>query len=130
MLEKRTAVVQPLIAMIIQLYHGFHCISTVRMLETKKEKLENVAMNIVEDVPSIVVEGLKGRNITVVKAKDNPPKNVKIFQSNDEEDCIKKNIETKDEPPKPKRTKITKKVIEERLISAYVFDAEVMIYLN
>ena len=64
-------------------------------------------------------------NVTIVKAttENNPPKIV--TSSKDEENEVKKNSETV--KPKPKRTKITKKVIEERLISAYVWDAELML---
>ena len=98
------------------------------MLKTKTEKLENTSKNNVEEASSIVVEGLKGRNITIFKTKavDNPTKTVTTSKNKDEENIMKKNIETTDKPPKPKRIKITKKVIEDRLISAYVFDAELM----
>ena len=88
----------------------------------------NTPTDNVEDVPTIVVEEVKVTNITIVKTKaeNNPPKTLTTSKDTDEENIVKKNSERTDKP-KPKRMKINKKVIEDRLISAYVFDAELML---
>ena len=69
----------------------------------------------------------KGRNVTIVKSQteNNPPRTVPNTEIKDEEVRVAKNMKTTDEA-KPKRFKITKKVIEE-LISDYVLDAELML---
>ena len=88
-----------------------------------KNNAVSTSINHAEEASNIVVEELKGRNITIIKTKKNLPE---ITSSRDEENKVTNKIETV-EKPKPKRTKITKKVIEERLIAAYVFDAELML---
>ena len=102
------------------------------ILKIKTEKLVNTRMDSVEQVeePSdIVLKELIGRNVTIVKATpaNNPPKTITI--SKDEENEVTKNSEPSIQP-KTKRIKITKKMIEEKLISAYVRDAELMIQEN
>ena len=105
-------------------------------------------MDNTEEVPRIVVEELKGRNITIVKTKaeNNPPKTLIISKASDEEntdvinnkngvensnECTSviedKVIKASEPKVKPKTKRITKKVIEARLIDAYVKDAEMMI---
>ena len=96
------------------------------IIKTKTEKPVNTRKeDAIEESSNIVFKELKGRNVTIVKAttENNPPKIV--TSSKDEENEVKKNSETV--KPKPKRTKITKKVFEERLIIAYVWDAELML---
>ena len=100
-----------------------------------------------EDVPNIVVKELKGRNVTILKTKtgNNPPKTPTVIATVEENNLVenvnKQSEEitaqaavdrtehpklSENEKVKPKRTKITKKVIEERLIAAFVNDIEYM----
>jgi hypothetical protein len=76
--------------------------------KNKTENIVNYGDDIVED---IVVKELIGRNVTIVKTnvENNTQKTV-------EENLVTKKVEVIVKP-KPKRTKITKKVIEDRLIN-------------
>ena len=86
-------------------------------VKNKPENVVNCGQDFVEDSASkTVVKELMGRNVTIVKT--NP--------ENQNPKTVEANIELIDKP-KPKRTKITKKVIEDRLIAAYVWDAELMV---
>ena len=96
----------------------------INMLQTKTEKLLNTQRDNVEEPHEIVLKELKGRNLTIFKSKteNNPTKTDTSSKLSDEENIVAKNIEATDKA-KPKRIKITKKIIEDRLISAYVLDA-------
>ena len=98
------------------------------MVQIKTEKLVNTQIDNVEEPPEIVLKELKGRNLTIFKSKteNNPTKTDTNSKLRDEENILAKNIEATDKS-KPKRIKITKKVIEDRLITAYVLDAELML---
>ena len=60
------------------------------ILKTKTEKLLNTPTDNVEDVPTIVVEEVKGTNITIVKTKaeNNPPKTLTTSKDTDEENIV------------------------------------------
>ena len=89
----------------------------ISMLQSKTEKLVNTQMENLEEPPKIVLKELKGRNITIFKSKteNNTPKTDTDFKLNDEEIKVAKIIETTDNT-KPKRIKITKKVIVSRQV--------------
>ena len=97
------------------------------ILKTLTEELVSTRIDPVEEASNIIVKELKGRNVTIIKTKteNDTPKTVTTSKLTDDENTVTMNSETP--KPKPKRIKITKKVIEERLISSYVFDAEIML---
>ena len=65
-----------------------------------KQEIVNTKKDNVEEESSIVVEELKGRNVTIVKTKvkTNPTKTVTTTENTDEENVVKKNRETTDKP--------------------------------
>ena len=97
------------------------------ILKTQTEELVSTRIDPVEEASNIIVKELKGRNVTIIKTKteNDTPKTVTTSKLTDEENTVTMNSETP--KPKPKRIKIIRKVIEERLISSYVFDAEIML---
>ena len=87
------------------------------ILKTKTENLESTTVESVTDPTNIALKELKGRNVTIVKAATemNTPKTV--TKNEEKEGTNKSETNVK---PKPKKLEITKKVTEERLISACI----------